>query len=30
LFEDMNLPSPVKYGKGKAVSTAADVLEVLA
>ncbi len=30
LFEDLNLPSPVKYGKGKVVSTAADVLETLA
>jgi DNA polymerase-1 len=30
LFEDLNLPSPVKYGKGKTVSTAADVLETLA
>ena len=30
LFEDLNLPAPVKYGKGKAVSTAADVLETLA
>ncbi len=30
LFEEMNLPSPVKYGKGKTVSTAADVLEGLA
>lgn len=30
LFEEMNLPSPVKYGKGKSVSTAADVLEALA
>ena len=30
LFEDLNLPSPVKYGKGKAVSTAADILETLA
>src|SRR6202521_1881548 len=30
LFEDMNLPAPVKYGKGKVVSTAADVLETLA
>jgi DNA polymerase-1 len=30
LFEDMNLPSPVKYGKGKVISTAADVLESLA
>jgi DNA polymerase-1 len=30
LFEEMSLPSPVKYGKGKAISTAADVLEGLA
>jgi DNA polymerase I - 3''-5'' exonuclease and polymerase domains len=30
LFEDMNLPAPVKYGKGKSISTAADVLETLA
>jgi DNA polymerase-1 len=30
LFEDMNLPAPVKYGKGKTISTAADVLETLA
>jgi DNA polymerase-1 len=30
LFEDMNLPAPVKYGKGKVISTAADVLEDLA
>jgi DNA polymerase-1 len=30
LFEEMNLPSPTKYGKGKTVSTAADVLEGLA
>jgi DNA polymerase-1 len=30
LFEEMNLPSPVKYGKGKTVSTAADILEGLA
>ena len=30
LFEDLNLPAPVKYGKGKTVSTAADVLEGLA
>jgi DNA polymerase-1 len=30
LFEDMGLPSPVKYGKGKVISTAADVLESLA
>ena len=28
--EEMNLPSPVKYGKGKVISTAADVLESLA
>jgi DNA polymerase-1 len=30
LFEDLGLPAPVKYGKGKTVSTAADVLEALA
>lgn len=30
LFEEMNLPTPVKYGKGKVISTAADVLESLA
>jgi DNA polymerase I len=30
LFEDLGLPAPVKYGKGKTVSTAADVLEGLA
>lgn len=30
LFEDLALPSPVKYGKGKTTSTAADVLEGLA
>jgi DNA polymerase-1 len=30
LFEDLNLPAPVKYGKGKVISTAADVLENLA
>ncbi|MDQ2840036.1 MAG: DNA polymerase I [Acidobacteriota bacterium] len=30
LFEEMNLPAPVKYGKGKVISTAADVLEGLA
>ena len=30
LFEDMNLPAPVKYGKGKVFSTAADILETLA
>ena len=30
LFEEMNLPTPVKFGKGKVISTAADVLEGLA
>jgi DNA polymerase-1 len=30
LFEEMNLPAPIKYGKGKIISTAADVLESLA
>ena len=30
LFEELRLPAPVKYGKGKTVSTAADVLEGLA
>lgn len=30
LFEEMGLPIPVKYGKGKQISTAADVLEELA
>jgi DNA polymerase I len=30
LFEEMLLPAPVKYGKGKVISTAADVLESLA
>ena len=30
LFEEMNLPAPFKYGKGKTISTAADVLEGLA
>ena len=30
LFEEMNLPAPVRYGKGKVISTAADVLETLA
>jgi DNA polymerase I len=30
LFEKLNLPRPVKYGKGKTVSTAVDVLESLA
>ena len=30
LFEDLRLPAPTKRGKGKAISTAADVLETLA
>ena len=30
LFNRLNLPKPVKYGKGKTVSTAVDVLEGLA
>ncbi|MGD0497013.1 MAG: DNA polymerase I [Bryobacteraceae bacterium] len=30
LFEDLHLPAPAKHGKGKAISTAADVLEELA
>ncbi len=30
LFNKMNLPKPMKYGKGKVVSTAMDVLEELA
>ena len=30
LYEDLRLPSPVKYGKGKTTSTAADILEALA
>jgi DNA polymerase-1 len=30
LFEELNLPAPVRYGKGKTISTAADVLEGLA
>ena len=30
LFEEMMLPAPFKYGKGKTISTAADVLEGLA
>jgi DNA polymerase-1 len=30
LFEDLKLPAPVRYGKGKTFSTAADVLETLA
>lgn len=29
LFEEMNLPAPVRYGKGKQISTAADILETL-
>jgi DNA polymerase-1 len=29
LFENLKLPIPVKYGKGKKISTAADVLEGL-
>jgi len=29
LFNQMNLPKPVKYGKGKTISTAVDVLEEL-
>ena len=29
LFEDLKLPAAVKYGKGKTISTAADVLEEL-
>ena len=29
LFEDLKLPAPVKYGKGKTISTAADVLDEL-
>ena len=29
LFEEMGLPAPVRYGKGKVISTAADVLEAL-
>ena len=27
LFNKLNLPKPVKYGKGKTISTAVDVLE---
>ncbi len=27
LFNQLNLPKPVKYGKGKTISTAVDVLE---
>jgi DNA polymerase-1 len=30
LYEDLKLPAPSKYGKGKSMSTAADILEVLA
>ncbi len=30
LFNKMNLPRPVKYGKGRTISTAVDVLENLA
>jgi DNA polymerase-1 len=30
LFDDLKLPAPVKYGKGKVISTAADVLDELA
>jgi DNA polymerase-1 len=30
LFEEMALPAPTKWGKGKVISTAADVLEGLA
>jgi len=30
LFDELKLPAPVRYGKGKTVSTAADVLEELA
>ena len=30
LFNRLNLPKPVKYGKGKMISTAVDVLEELA
>jgi DNA polymerase-1 len=30
LFDDLKLPAPVKYGKGKTRSTAADILEDLA
>ena len=30
LFTNLGLPAPVKYGKGKTVSTAQDVLEALA
>jgi DNA polymerase-1 len=30
LFNQMNLPKPVKYGRGRTISTAVDVLETLA
>jgi DNA polymerase I len=30
LFNRLNLPKPVKYGKGRTISTAVDVLEALA
>ena len=30
LFEDLKLPAPVRYGKGRVISTAADVLDDLA
>jgi DNA polymerase-1 len=30
LFDDLQLPAPVRYGRGKTISTAADVLEELA
>ncbi|HXG34850.1 MAG TPA: DNA polymerase I [Bryobacteraceae bacterium] len=30
LFEELKLPAPVRYGRGKTISTAADVLEELA
>ncbi len=30
LFEELGIPTPVRYGKGKVPSTAADVLEALA
>jgi DNA polymerase-1 len=30
LFEELRLPAPARYGKGKTISTAADILEELA
>jgi DNA polymerase I len=30
LYDDLKLPAPVKWGKGKTTSTAADILEALA